>query len=700
MNPLLASLLLLVGLGVFGWTVFGRLSPLFAMRRADRTDRIGERVAGLLRFGIGQRRVLDPEERLAGTLHVVLFGAFLVLAFRTITLFGMGFDAGFHLPGLAPESAAGHGYLFVKDLVVLAATVAAVGFLWRRLVSRPARITLSWEGTLVLGFIVTLMLSEIAFDGSERLLAGERGFDLAAPAGSLGAIALGELAPHAAQVLGLGAFWIHLTVVLLFLNFLPHGKHFHVITALPNVFLGALPPGSSAPRKLDLESEGASFGTATVADLSWKEALDVYSCTECGRCQTRCPAHVTGKPLSVKELNGALKHHLVDRASDLRRLARTHQVDAGASPILPPLVPEVISSDTMWACTTCGWCETACPVFIENIPRIVDLRRHQVLVEAAVPDEAARLFKNIENQGNPWGIGSNKRAEWAEGLEVPRVADDGEFEYLFFVGCAGAFDERQKKVTRAIVEILREADVKFAILGEEETCTGDAARRLGNEYLFQMQAQANVDTLNRYRVKKVLTQCPHCLNAIKNEFPQFGGNYEVVHHTQLIADLVRAGRIKPGSTLEGTNVTFHDPCYLARHNGEVDAPREALAGAGVAVTEMERSGRTGFCCGAGGGRMWLEERLGTRVNRNRIEEASGALGDDGGVVAVGCPFCLTMLKDAAAETGRDETLKILDVAEIVAAGLRDGAAGRGCSSGGAGGYLVTEYDLWRTRHLG
>jgi Fe-S oxidoreductase len=461
-------------------------------------------------------------------------------------------------------------------------------------------------------------------------------------------------------------------VVLLFLNFLPLGKHFHVITGLPNVFLRALPPASAAPRKLDLESEGESFGTRTLADLSWKEALDLYSCTECGRCQTRCPTHVTGKPLSVKALNGALKHHLVDEASDLRGQARAQDARADTSTALPPLVGEVISPDAVWACTTCGWCETACPVFIENIPRIVDLRRQQVLVEAAVPDEAARVFRNIETQGNPWGIGSNKRAEWAEGLDVPRAADGCEFEYLFFVGCAGAFDDRQKKVTRAIVRILQEAKVKFAILGEEETCTGDAARRLGNEYLFQQQAQANVETLDRYGVKKILTQCPHCLNTIKNELPQFGGSYEVVHHTQLIAELVRDGRIAPSAAglVSGCAVTFHDPCYLARHNGETEAPRAALAAVGASVVEMERSRRTGFCCGAGGGRMWLEEKLGTRVNRNRIDEAAATLGDAGGVVAVGCPFCLTMLKDAAAETGREDELKILDVAEIVAGALQ------------------------------
>jgi Fe-S oxidoreductase len=297
-----------------------------------------------------------------------------------------------------------------------------------------------------------------------------------------------------------------------------------------------------------------------------------------------------------------------------------------------------------------------------------------VLVESSFPDEASRVFKGIETQGNPWGIGSNKRAEWCEDLDLPRVSGGAPFEWLFFVGCAGAFDDRQKKVSRAIVRILREAKVSFAILGEEETCTGDAARRLGNEYLFQQQAQASVETLNGHGVKKILVQCPHCLNTIKNELPQFGGHYEVVHHAQLIERLVADGRLNLGAAeIAAASVTFHDPCYLARHNGVVDAPRAVLAAAGVTVTEMPRSGRTGFCCGAGGGRMWLEEKIGTRVNQARVDEAAATLGG-GGVVAAACPFCITMLKDGAAETGRDDSVRVLDIAEIAASALAPGGA--------------------------
>ena len=682
----ITAAMLLLGLAFFAFTMTRRLAPLFALRRESRIDRMGERVRALLRFGFGQKRLVDPEERGPGVLHVLIFVAFVVLALRTITMFGVGLaGGGFHLPFLAPDAPVGRAYLFLKDVVVLAALVGVAGFLWRRLVTKPDRVTLSTEGIVILFFIAGLMVTDMAFDGgmiimsdsmrasagAGRLVAVSPHFDVSAPAGSLGALALSGLglSPGASMAIAGIAFLLHLALILVFLNVLPYGKHFHIITALPNVFFTRLPP-QAALRKLDLEAENASFGTATVKDLSWKEAWDTYSCTECGRCQTHCPTYVTGKPLSHKEVNRAIRHHLAAQAPALTTLARAKDAAAkeAAAAALPP-ISSVVPPETFWACTTCGWCETACPVLIENVPRLVDMRRHQVLVESSFPDEASRVFKGIEGQGNPWGLGSNKRTEWCEDLDVPRASAGEKFEWLFFVGCAGAFDDRQKKVSRAIVRILREAKVSFAILGEEETCNGEAARRLGNEYLFQMQAQANVETLNGHGVKKILVQCPHCLNTIKNEFPQFGGNYEVVHHTELIARLVKEGRLSPRAADGLGAVTFHDPCYLARWNGVTEAPRQALESAGVALREMPRNRRQGFCCGAGGGRFWLEEKIGLRVNRARAEEAAATLGAKGGVVATGCPFCLTMMKDGIADAGKEEGLRVLDVAEIVAAGL-------------------------------
>ena len=678
MNPFLTALLLVAGLSAFAVSVTTRLAPLLGLRREDRLSNAGERLRGLLRFGFGQRRLVDPEERTAGWLHVVIFAAFLTLALRTVTLFGMGFSEGFHLPLLGPEAPLGRAYLFVKDLVVLGALVAALGFLWRRLVTRPDRLTQSWEGNLILGFIAGLMVTELLFDGAAISLADMAAMrtpllEASAPGGSGAAVFLSELglSRGGLEAVRAGSFWIHLLIVLAFLNFLPHGKHFHVVTGLPDVYFRRLPPEARL-QKLDLESEGARFGAATVKDLSWKEGWDVLSCTECGRCQTHCPTYQTGKPLSHKEVNRALRRHLGEVGPTLVALSRASDAAAreAIAAKLPPLT-EVIPPATAWACTTCGWCETACPVLIENVPRLIDMRRQAVLVDAAFPDEAGRIFKGIETQGNPWGIGSNKRTEWCEDLDLPRASAGEPFEWLFFVGCAGAFDDRQKKVSRAIVRILREARVSFAILGEEETCTGDAARRLGNEYLFQLQAAALTETLNGHQVKKILVQCPHCLNTIRNELPDFGGRFEVVHHAELIARLVADGKLKPGQAegMEGVEVTYHDPCYLARWNGVVDAPRAALDAAGITPVEMARSGRQGFCCGAGGGRMWLEETLGTRINRNRVDEAVATLGPKGGVIATGCPFCLTMVKDGIADAGQEEKVRALDVAELVALGL-------------------------------
>jgi Fe-S oxidoreductase/nitrate reductase gamma subunit len=668
MSPALTLAMIAVAAAVFAFTMYRRIAPLFALRREERTDHVRERLALLLRFGLGQRRLVDPEELRPGLLHVLVFAAFLVVALRTITLFGIGFTAGFHLPLLAPEAPLGRAYGFVKDAFVLLALAAVAGFLWRRLVTRPDRVTRSVEGLVILLLIAGLMLTDLLFDGAGMLGRGEAASWLA-PAGSLGAAFLRPMPQGVILAVGAFAFWTHLGLILLFGNLLPYGKHFHIITALPNVFLARLPPAAALSR-LDLEAEDARFGTATVKDLSWKEAWDVYSCTECGRCQTHCPTYVTGKPLSHKEVNRALRHHLAERAPDLVALARAADPAAReAAAAKLPAITEVVPPETAWACTTCGWCETACPVLIENVPRLVDMRRQQVLVDASFPDEAQRVFKGIETQGNPWGIGSNRRTEWCDDLDVPRAADGAPFEWLFFVGCAGSFDERQKKVSRAIVNLLRRAQVPFAILGEEETCTGDAARRLGNEYLFQAQAQALVETLNGHGVKRILVQCPHCLNTLRNELPAFGGRYEVVHHAELLAELAAQGRLPLERAPDLPPVTFHDPCYLARWNGISEPPRQALRAVGADVREMPRNRRQGFCCGAGGGRFWLEEKLGTRINQRRVDEAAETLGAGGGVLATGCPFCLTMMKDGVSETEREGSVQVMDVAELVALGL-------------------------------
>ena len=693
MNPLIASLLVFVGLTVFIYIVYGRASVLLAMKPENRMDHLGERTRALIRFGLGQKRMVDPEERGPGFAHVLIFVAFMVLALRTLMLFGMGFSRTLLELLSTPTdpfwadhpAAAGifDVYLLAKDVVAVGALIGVAYFTWLRAKVKPVRLTRSWEAYLILGFIAGLMVSEFIFSASHLVLQ-HRSFFPWEPATSAVAALLAPLPRDVVWGLGAAMFWVHLTIILAFLNFLPLGKHFHVITALPNVFFQAL-GGSKALPTPNLEAE--QFGTHTVRDLTWKNGLDLYSCTECGRCQTHCPTYITGKPLTHKGVNQDLKHWIWRHQE---QVANSH-LAPGTDAALPAIIGSALQAETVWACTTCGWCERACPVFIENVPRLIDMRRYQVQVASDFPQEIQRVFEGMERQGNPWGVGQDRRDEWAEDLQLPVWDGPGKYEYLFFVGCAGSYDDRQKKVSRALVRILREASVSFAILGKQEMCNGDSARRLGNEYLYQTLAKTNVETFNGLGVKAVITQCPHCFNTLKNEYPAFGGEYRVISHTELISELIRDKRIKLSRVKDAT-LTYHDSCYLGRHNGVYDAPRAALAAIpGLRVVEMQRSRRESFCCGAGGGRMWMEEHLGTRINHNRLNEVAltlahatdpsipypsatdrdrpGKVGDykgpAEGMLAVACPFCSTMLRDAANDTGR-EAIVVKDVAEVVA----------------------------------
>ncbi|HUJ29583.1 MAG TPA: (Fe-S)-binding protein [Myxococcales bacterium] len=637
MAPLLASLIIVAGLTFFAYVMFYRVRPLLVARKDVRWDDPATRTEKLVLFGLGQKRMPSKPEKPAGMAHIWIFVAFIVAQLGTLTSFGLAFDPSFHLPLLGHDTQLGQAYLWLKNVIDVVGTLGCLAFLYYRLVQKKERMTLSWEGVFILCMILGVLWSDVLIDSA----------------------LLGEQGPWLARRFSFSPGWAtagivaHITIVMVFLNFLPLGKHFHIITALPTVFFQRLSPQGQLS-KLDLENS-EKFGTATMKDLSWKEILDTYSCTECGRCQTYCPTYMTGKPLTHKEVNRAIRHHVQQMAMEMP-----------AEP--PPLVGEsaVLPDETVWACTTCGWCEQACPVFIEQLPRIVDMRRNLVLMESRFPDEAARVFKGMETQGNPWGMGSNRRAEWCADLDVPLAASAKDAEYLFFIGCAGSFDDRQKKVSRALVKILRAAGVSFCILGEEETCNGDSARRLGNEYLFQALAQQNVETLNKYNIKKIITQCPHCFNTLANEYPQFGGHFKVLHHSELIAQLVEDGRLKPGQV--ELDVTYHDSCYLARHNGISEAPRQALVSLGIKVREMDRNRSETFCCGAGGGRMWLEETIGQRINQNRVDEAAQALGGKG-TIATACPFCLTMIRDGISETGRSEQMQAQDIAELVAQSL-------------------------------
>jgi Fe-S oxidoreductase len=719
MSPFATAVLLVVALSVFSWTMSWRLKSLAALKAVpgNRLDRTGERLKALLLFGLGQKRMVDREERLPGLMHVFIFGAFMVLAVRTVCLFVMGFSStalevltNLKAPGwtgLDGLRAVYSGYLFVKDVAAAAALVGVTYFAALRLFRPPDRMTKSWEALLILGFIAALMVTEFFF-GASHLREQGVAFSSVEPVTSAVGLMLKGVPTDTLRALGVASFWTHITIILVFLNFLPRGKHFHVIVGLANVFLQALPPvdrpGISSSAKLptpNLEKE--EFGAKVLTDLSWKQGLDLDTCTECGRCQTHCPTYLTGKPLTHKGVNQSLKRFLWEHEKVLSTVTKKEDgsvvyktADGTEKPFKPLVAAEggVLSPDTVWACTTCGWCETACPVFIENVPRLIDMRRFKVQVEADFPTELQRVFEGVERQGNPWGLGQDKRDAWEGDVPLPKWGDGGEYEYLFYVGCAGSYDERMKKVSRAVAKVLTQAGVKFATLGKEETCTGDLARRGGNEYLYQTMAKMNVEAWNAKGVKAIVTQCPHCFNTIKNEYPEVGGNYRVISHTELINELLKAKRLTLSKVMNET-LTFHDPCYLGRHNGVYEAPREVLkAIPGLQVVEMQRSRRESFCCGAGGARMWMEEHLGTRINHHRANEAAltlahakdpalpfpdatdrtkpGQVGDfkgpAEGTVAVACPFCHTMLRDALADTNR-EAMQVKDVAELVAEAL-------------------------------
>jgi Fe-S oxidoreductase len=627
---------------------------------------------------LGHTRML--KWTLIGAAHWVVMVSFVVLSSLVLEAYVLVVDRDAHLPISGGLS---YAYGLVTEVLSVVGLVA-IGFLIAvRLANRPGRDpgrrsrftgSTMWQGYFVEWVIAGVLLVGLLIRGV-RVAAGSADWPAwVAPVSH----ALGEILPARpvlVPVLALIKIVISMAWVIVIARTVTMGVAWHRFTAFPNIFfkrtpaLGALRPMLSRGVELDFEEadpDRDTFGIGKVEDLSWKGLLDVTTCTECGRCQAQCPAWNTGKPLSPKLIVLSLRDHAYAKAPYLLGGGTGAEVDrpliGGAD------VGGVIDPDALWACTTCGACVEQCPVDIEHVDHIVDMRRYQVLIESNFPTEAGTMLRNLDSRGNPWGAAPATRADWTKGLDfpVPRVADGADFEYLFWVGCAGAFDDRAKKTTRAVATLLNEAGVAFATLGEGETCTGDPARRLGNELTFQLLAGQNVATLNEAfgdRTRRpIVATCAHCFNTLANEYGQLGGEYEVVHHTQLLARLVAEGRLTPVRPLDG-GVTYHDPCYLGRHNRVFAAPREVLgeaAGPG-GVTEMARFAERSFCCGGGGARMWMEERIGKRINTERVEEAvaTGAR-----TVATACPYCLTMLADGAASTAGAD-VEVVDVATVL-----------------------------------
>lgn len=642
-----------------GWVVLS-LSRRFQLLRTgrpdNRFDRLGERFKHMMVYAIGQKRMFD--DPFAGLYHLFIFYGFLVVSLRTVAMVLEGLFAGWELPLL--HTPLGHAYLFSKDIFELLVLVGLAFAVWRRGVQRKERVVQSFGAWLVIGLIAILMITDLGAEGA-RIAAGDLGGSFL-PVSTVVGGGLAGLSQDALQAVYGASWWIHLITLFAFANELPYSKHFHVYTSLFNSFFAKLEPAGKLPG-MDLENieEDSRFGIATITDFSWKQMLDMYTCTECGRCREFCPTTITHKPLQPVLYLKSVRDQLYREQPAL-----LGSPGEGGRSSEQELVPLVVDPEVIWACTTCRWCERACPLDITYVDKLVEMRRNLVLEKAEFPEEAQPAFRGYEVNGNPWQLPAEQRGEWASELGVPLASEaGGDFEYLFFVGSPGSYDDHGKKVSQALVKILQAAGVKIAILGREEVSSGDAARRLGNEYLFQMLAQQNVETMNGYGVKKVVTNCPHVFNTLAHEYPEFGGDYEVVHGTQLVANLVRTGKVKLKGSLD-LDLAYHDPCYLGRTNGEYDAPRFLLkAIPGIKVREAELHRETAMCCGAGGGRMWLEEKIGERINQTRFTqlEASGTSN-----VAVACPYCYAMLSDAQNELER-EGVVTWDVIELVAKSL-------------------------------
>jgi Fe-S oxidoreductase len=695
-------LLLAASLAFFARTtwLFGRAVFSGVADPRPRLDDLPGRLMDVGVYFFGQKKVAEegPQHRTSKH-HLFIFWGFLIITIATVDILVSGVLPGVSL-ALLPNFLEHPLYLVIDvfNLIVLAMIVWAI---IRRTIVKPHLIPWNLDAGLILGGIGSLMVTHFLYHGYE--IAGHVTAGAEAPSympiSSMIASALGPVSADAASRGATIGYWLHVLIILTFLNYLPYSKHIHLLGALPNIFARNRSVRRMDLPKVNLEDD-TQWGVGKFEQLSWKSLMDTYACTECARCTNYCPAYNTGKNLSPMQLVHDIRYEMLDRTAARDRIADLEKEiealgeysksrgfdDAHPHPDLayareqlataktdeasmPRLTGGRVQEDTLWACTTCGACQEVCPVFIEHPLKIIQMRQNLVLEQEKTPPELQRTFRNIERQGNPWGLDKGQRMDWAKGLPVPTLEDNPDPEYILWVGCAGAFDNRIVKQTRAMTKVLDAAGVDYAVLGHMESCTGDPSRRAGNEMQFQELAAQNIEVMKGAGVKKVVTSCPHCLHTLKHDYPQFGGDFEVVHHTQLIDHLFKEGKLKSGTSPVDT-ITYHDSCYLGRWNREFDAPRDVIAAVGApgGIKEMKRSREHGFCCGAGGGRMFMEEHDGERVNVNRIDEVieTGA-----SAVAVACPFCNIMLTDGLKTRNVDDKIQVLDIAELVAQSIPD-----------------------------
>lgn len=648
----LARWLIIVSIVIFSYALLRRFQLLRLGLPQPCLNSLNNRFKGLITDGFLQRR--QPRYLAGGILHMFIFWGFLILSLRSLQLLGEAVSVGSDFVILA--GVPGIIYNRLKDIVELTTLTACILAIYRRAIIKPDRFKDShqFEAYLVLGLVSLLMITDLLFDGSGISLGLVESSAL--PISSLISFPLSSMPKQTLQFLHNTTYWLHLICFLFLLNLLPLSKHFHIITALPNVFFRKQVRGELKPvqwDKPDLDHVEKA-GVEKISDFTWKNILDFYSCTECGRCTDNCPANAVGRNLSPKKITMAL-----------RDLAYK-QIPIFGSPTGTQYLEDTITPEELWNCTTCGSCEEQCPVFIEHVDKIIDMRRYRVMMKSDFPPELTEMFRNLEGYGDPWGNGMARRKEWAEGISIKDVAEVDTVDIVYWVGCSGAFDSRHSEIARAFARLMDKAEVNAGTLGKLERCCGDFARRTGNEYLFQTLAQKNIRILNEFGVKKIVVSCPHGYNTLKNEYPRFGGNFEVIHHSRFLWELIEAGCLKFSKPVQ-KKITYHDSCYLGRYNGEYDAPRKILESVpGVQLVELDRNREKGFCCGAGGGYMWLAE-MGQRINETRARQIISAKPE---LIATACPFCLTMLTEGI-EAGEesDQIPEVMDLTEIIEKGL-------------------------------
>ncbi len=657
---------LLVLLFAFGLFLrnFLRLMSYLRLAQPDlRWDHPVARIIHTIKVAFAQSKIF--RFRIAGLVHAGIFWGFLMLLFSAAEAVIQGIFPGFSLKFLGPIYPVITICTEIFCVIVLAAVLLS---LFRRYVYKVKRLQGDKEevkdALIVLGTIFVIVSALLIYNSTLAYFKPEHQW--MHPVSSLIASILPSSRIYSLSHI---SWWVHICFILAFANYLPFSKHFHVYTSIPNVFFSNYKTETKL-EKIDFEKEGVEkFGVVDFEDLSWKSIFDGYSCTHCGRCTSVCPANITGKVLSPKEVIVQIRRRTVEKAPIVMKQKKEGAeghitlTEKEQKILEKKFIGDYENPEALWQCTTCGACMQECPITIEHVPAIVGMRRSLVMMDADFPAELQPAFANLENNGSPWAFSPTERADWAEGLNVKTCADDPNFDILYWVGCAGSFDDRAKKISRAFARLLKIANVNFRILGTEEHCNGDPARRAGNEYLADMLIKGNVETLAKYNVKKIVTACPHCFNILKNEYPDFGGNYEVIHHTVFLLDLVKQGKLELKSNDALKKIAYHDSCYLGRYNHFYYQPRELLKEIGnVEIMEAERHGSRGLCCGAGGAQMFMEETKGKRVNIERTEEltATGASS-----IAVNCPFCMTMLSDGVKTLNQDENIEVKDIAEII-----------------------------------